>query len=1055
MKKLMTNFNHWKANHRAVPLILFLLLASNFIAAQTRVQGIVTDDGGMSIPGANISVIGSKVAVSTDFDGKYAIDVPANGSLLFSFIGFESQKIAVNGRTKIDVKLSTGSQTLKDVVVIGYGTQKRSDVNGSISTVKAVDLADSRQVTLDQMLQGRAAGVVVTNNSGQPGGNVSVRIRGASSLSGSNEPLYVVDGVPISGDATNSSTSGRPIAGGYVGGNAGSVTVSPLSLINPNDIETMDILKDASATAIYGSRGANGVVVITTKSGKKGTGKLTYDTYVSTQEVAKYLDAMSLSQYATQQNELSKVYGYGTRPEFVKPELLGPGTDWQDEIYKTAILVNHQLSFSGGGENVTYYVSGGYTNQEGVVIGSRYKRYNFKTNVDAKVKDWFKVGVNISSGISNEDITFNGSSSGIISTSLLSTPDVAVRDSEGNFSGPPADGSIGSFINPVAQAMLNSNNLVRKGFVGNFYSEIRLAKGLDYRFEIGANTEFTDNEEFQPTYVWGSAKNEHASFTARSQNWYSINLKQYITYKNTFGRHGINVMAGQEANDNHWSGDSYNVRDFVSNNNPNIHLGDQTTLTGTDYLGSSALYSFYGRLVYDFGNKYNVSATMRADGSSKFAEGRKWGYFPSVGASWKLSNEAFMEGTKKYVDNIKIRVGYGETGNQNVSNGAYSAGITTIPTYDGNGFLAANIANPDLTWETSKQTNIGLDFTLFNSKLSASFDMYRKKSSDFLLALPLPAYLTGYEQYNGGLAAPLSNVGSMENKGVEFTLNYSNKFSTNFSWNSTLTFGKNTNKLLDVVNGINLTQIAFLNGYTPALVTNTTVGEPIGQLYGYKTVGIIRTQEQLDQAPVPRLGNKPVPSSLGDVEYVDTNGDGFIDEKDAGAIGNPQADFTYGFSNTFRYKTLDLTVFLQGSQGGDILNLTRRAGTSNVSLYQNQLAEAADFYSAENTDAKYPRPVAGLGHANLLISDRYVEDASYLRIQNVTLGYSLPSEVLSKTKLSRVRLYAGAQNLYTFTKYNGYDPEVGVLNQNELLRGIDNGRYPTYRTYTLGLNIEF
>ncbi|MBZ4043000.1 SusC/RagA family TonB-linked outer membrane protein [Flavobacterium hibisci] len=1054
MKKLMTNFIHWNANHKAIPLMLFLLLTSNFITAQVKVSGIVSDDKGLSIPGANITVLGSKLSASTDFDGKYNIDVPANATLQFTFIGFDSKTIAVNGQTKINVTLSSTSQNLKDVVVIGYGTQKRGDINGAVSSVKAVDIADSRQVTVDQMLQGRAAGVVVTNNSGQPGGNVSIRIRGATSLSGSNEPLYIIDGVPFSGDATNSSTSGKPIAGGYVGGNAGSVTVSPLSLINPNDIESFDVLKDASATAIYGSRGANGVVVITTKSGKKGTGRLTYDSYISTQKVAKFLDAMSLSQYATQQNELSKVYGYGTRPEFVKPELLGPGTDWQDEIYKTAILVNHQLSFSGGSENVTYYVSGGYTNQEGVVIGSGYKRYNFKTNLDAKVKEWFKIGANISAGISNEEITFNGSSDGIISTSLLSTPDVAVRDSEGKFSGPPADGSVGSFINPVAQAMLNSNDLVRKNFVGNFYSELKLAKGLEYRFEIGANTEFTENTEFQPTYVWGSAKNEHASYTARSQNSYSLNIKNYLTYKNVFGKHSLNVMVGQEANDNHWSGNSYNVRDFVSNSNPNIHLGDQTTLTGTDYKGSTALYSYYGRLMYDFENKYNVSATMRADGSSKFAEGRKWGYFPAVAFSWKLTNEAFMDAVKKYVD-IKFRIGYGESGNQNVPNGAYSAGITTLPTYDGNGFLAANIANPDLTWETSKQTNLGLDFTLFQSKLTASFDIYRKKSSDFLLALPLPAYLTGYEQWNGGLAAPLSNIGSMENKGVEFTINYSNRFSDNFSWNSNFIFGKNVNKLLDVVNGVNLTQIAFLNGYTPAVVTNTTVGGPIGQLYGYKSVGIIRTQEQLNQAPVPRLGNKPAPSSLGDVEYVDINGDGFIDESDAGVIGNPQADFTYGFSNTFKYKTIDLTVFLQGSQGGDILNLTRRAGTSNVALYQNQLAEAADFYTADNTDAKYPRPVQGLGHANLLISDRYVEDASYLRIQNVTLGYSLPSSLLSKTKFSRVRLYAGAQNLYTFTKYNGYDPEVGVLNQNELLRGIDNGRYPNYKTYTLGLNVEF
>lgn len=1061
MKKLLSNLNHWKIDTISISLIFFLL-TSSFVFAQTKIQGTVKDVTGMPLPGANITILGTKKAVSSDFDGKYSIEAPSNATLSFSMVGFVALNASINGQTKIDAVLVAASQDLREVVVnVGYGTQKRKDVNSAISSIKSQDIKDNPQVTFDQMIQGKAAGVTVTNNSGQPGGDVSVKIRGTTSIGGTNEPLYIVDGIPISGDATNSSTSGRPLAGGYTGSNAASVTVSPLSLINPNDIETMDILKDASATAIYGSRGANGVVVITTKSGKKGTGKLTYDTFFASQTQSKLLDTMTLSEFATQQNALAVQTDRddALRPEFAKPELLGSGTNWQKEIYQTGMLVSHQLSFSGGKEGMNYYVSGGFVDQKGTVIGSGYKRYNFKTNLDAKVKDWLKMGVNISTGISNEDITLNGSQNGIISTSILSSPDVAVKNTDGTYAGPPPSvpgRPSYNFINPVASALLRTNNLIRKSFMGNFYSDVRLAKGLEYRFELGGNTEISTNEEFTPTYAWGASVNEHASLTNRNQSWYSINVKNLLTYKFSLGNHNFNLLAGQEANDSHWSGNSIGVSDFLSNDVTSISLGDQETLVYSDYKGSAALYSYFGRLVYDFNDKYGLNVTMRADGSSKFAEGQKWGYFPSAAVSWKLSNESFMEDTKKYIDNIKIRAGYGETGNQNISGGAYLSNIKRFNTFEGNGFLADNISNPLLQWETSKQINLGLDFTLFDSKLSSTIDVYRKKSEGFLYRLPLPMYLTGLESYKGGINAPMSNVGSMQNQGVDITLTYANKFGNDFSWSSTLVFSKYKNELLSITNGLDLQRIVELSSNDPKTITNTVVGQSIGQFYGLQSLGIIRTEEQLASAPIPHLGVKDAPSQLGDVLYKDQDGDGLITAKDNVLIGNPHPDFTYGFTNNFKYKSFELNIFLQGSQGNDIFNLTRRAGTTNSTLYQNQLAEAGNFWTVDNVNAKYPRPILDSpGHANMAISDRYVEDGSYLRIQNITFAYSLPSDIIAKAKLSKVRLYTGIQNLYTFTDYSGYDPEVGSLNQDALLTGVDNGRYPSPRTFTLGLNVEF
>lgn len=513
----MSKLIHWKGNFKAVPLFLFLLLSSNFIAAQNKVVGVVTDENGLTIPGANVSVVGSPKSTSTDFDGKFTIDVPVDGTLSISFIGFETQKNAVKGRSKVDVSLKSTSENLKEVVVIGYGTQKKGSVTSAIASVKAKDLENLKQVSVDQMLQGKLSGVSVTNNSGQPGSSASIRIRGTTSISGTNEPLYIVDGVPISGDATNKSTSGRPIVGTDFT-SQGNNAVSPISMINPNDIESLDVLKDASATAIYGSRGANGVIIITTKSGKKGNGKLTYDHYIGFQDVVKKLDVMNLQQYAVYENGLADIYGQQRRPEFSHPELLGKGTNWQDEVYRAALIISHQLSFSGAKEGSSYFVSGGYLDQEGTVIGSGFKRYNLRVNADSKVKSWLKVGTNLSGAVTNEKVTVNSNYNGIISNTLLQAPDSAVRNPDGTFAGPPSALQQVSYYNPVAMALVKTNELVRKNFLGNVYAEADLFKGLKYRFEIGANTEFSENNEFTPSYQWGTFTNDEADLNQRRQN---------------------------------------------------------------------------------------------------------------------------------------------------------------------------------------------------------------------------------------------------------------------------------------------------------------------------------------------------------------------------------------------------------------------------------------------------------------------------------------------------------------------------------------------------------
>jgi TonB-linked SusC/RagA family outer membrane protein len=1050
------------ATLRAVMLVVLsvsLLLSARAQNVATRqITGTVSDEKGVTLPGASVTVKNSTTSVSTNTDGKYTIAVPTGSStvLVFSFLGLNKQEVTVGDKTVINVTLSTAATDLKDVVVIGYGNQKRSDVNGAISSVKAADIANIPQVSLDQMLQGKAAGLTITQNSGAPGASASVRVRGVTSLSLSNEPLYVIDGVPISGDATNQSTSGRTVG---LSPNNGESAVSPLSAINPSDIESIDVLKDASATAIYGSRASNGVIIITTKRGKNGSSRVTYDGFAAVQQQSNFLEVMNLKQYASLQNALADVTGVQRRAEFADPQLLGKGTDWQDEIFRNAVMQNHQLSFSGGKDGLDYYVSGGYLKQKGTILGSDFNRYTFRTNLNSQIKPWLRVGTTLTGSRSNENQGLSNNT-GIVYNALLSAPDQAVRNPDGSFAGPiPNSNQQGGQINPVAQSLEITNVLTRSNLNAALYGDITILKGLTLRSELNGDFNYSAARVFTPTYQYGIYGNATARLQEYNANTTYWGWKEYLTYSRTIDKHNFTALLGYEVNQSNWGGTDASVQNFLSNDLQTLGLGDLKTAVIGEYKDSQSLESLFGRAIYTFNNKYSLTATMRSDKSSKFAPGNQVGYFPSFAASWRLSEEPFMAGVKDIADNIKLRIGYGEVGNQNIPNYQYGSALTPVVTGLGTGFAIDKVPNPKLRWETAVQTNVGLDFSLFKGRIDAAFDYFDKTSKDFLFQRPLPAYLVGQTAAYSGIGVispPYVNGGKVSNKGFEFTISSKN-LTGDFKWNTTLIFSKYNNKVLSLTDGVQFIDGKINVSFLQLPVTRTQVGGSIGEFYGYKVKDIFRTDAQLRNAP-PQFDRKIENTSggtwLGDLQFQDLNNDGKINELDRTTLGNPNPKFTYGITNSFSYKSFDLSIFLNGSYGAKILNALNYQLAGLSGQYQNQLAATIDFWTPANTGAKFPAPRGG-DSPNLYSSDRFIESGSYLRIQNVNLGYNLPASFIRNIKLSRLKVYVSAQNLYVFTKYTGLDPEVGNQNYNVFLGNVDSGRYPIPRTISFGINAEF
>lgn len=1057
----------------------FLLLLTVSLSAQTRtITGTVSSDDGETLIGATVLVENEvNRGTSTDFDGKFSIEAETGQILYVSYTGYETQKVLITTESNYDIVMSVNSEMLDVIVVVGYGTQKKRDLTGAVSSISQEELQNTVVTNLDQALQGRVAGVQVTQNSGQPGGGASIRIRGANSITGSSEPLYVIDGIPFQGDGTT--VSGFDWAGGANGQNR----VNPLSTINPNDIVSIEVLKDASATAIYGARAANGVVLITTRKGKEGEAKISYNGYYAIQSLPNKLDMMNLPDYAAYQVQIANDLNQQVNQRYLDPSLLGDGTDWQDEIFRDAGMMSHQLSIAGGSEKTKYAVSGGYFDQDGIVIGSNFNRFTTRLNVDNKVKEWFNIGANLAFANTNEKITLNDGGDGVIMQALVMPPDVAVRDFDGEYAGPTSNTSDISF-NPVGAALLRNNTLNRQRLMGNVYGDIQFFKGLSLRSEFGMDNNHALNKAFHPTYDWGVLQNTENQLRQREENSFFWIWKNYLTYNISLGeRHDITAMVGSEAQKSSWEGSIVTKKDFSSNDIQVLSEGNDETSQTSGWKDAASLASYFGRFNYGFDNKYLFTLTLRADGSSKFGPNNKWGYFPSGSFAWRISSENFMKNIEAIYD-LKLRVGYGEVGNQAIANYLYGSSLLTLNTPFGTGYRLEKISNPDLKWEATKQFNAGIDLSLFQGRIDFTVDVYQKQTSDMLLQLSIPSYLGG-TSYDD-ISAPFANVGRMENKGVDLSLTSRNITGRKFNWTTALTFSKNKNQVLELDDD---SRIYWRNLYWYSefqTATRTSVGNPIGMFYGYQMEGLFTDKDDILNHAVQvsdgiittenpygqNLVNKTQGVWIGDVKFKDINGDGQITTEDQTIIGDPNPDFVFGLNNEFNYGPFGLTIYINGAYGGDVLNYSRVVIEGQTSVFNNQASTVSDranigLYDENgsdedpdnvylvNTGTEIPRPTTTDNNGNNRMSDRFIEDGSYLRLQNVRFSYTLPASFTTKYRVQRLRLYVNAQNLYTFTKYSGYDPEIGAFNQDPLLQNVDMGRYPSPRLITFGVDVDF
>lgn len=1023
------------------------------------VKGQVTDDQGPII-GATVREKGAKAVAVTDLDGNYTIKVSPGATLTFTYLGYQNKEVNVGNKTQVDVVMVSDAQALSEVVVVGYGQMKRSDVTGSVVSVNSEQIERAVPTSIDQVLQGRAAGVQIQANSGTPGANTSIRIRGISSLNSTNQPIFVIDGVVVEPQSTDTND---PLSSN-----------NPLASINPSDIVSMDVLKDASATAIYGARAANGVIMITTRRGKAGEATITYDGYVGWQEMAKKLDMMNLREYAIHHNARSDMSIVEASDAFVNPSALGNGTDWQDALFRSALMTSHNISVTGGSEKATYSISAGYLNQDGIAIGSGFKRLTLRGNTDAQVKKWLKASLSFSLTDSKQEV---GADNNIIMNALQQQPSVAVRSADGSFDGPD---DVYMPVNAVALAEMRENYNKKMNFRINGSLEATLYKGLTFKTELSADYNLNKFYYYEPDYTFGKLENN-----TRTGRWTKTDTKYWswrniLTYQNTFAeKHAVNVMVGQEMSQSHWENQVSTATGFLTNSTHDPSAGDITASTGNGTQNDNSIFSYFGRAFYSYDDRYLVTATLRRDGSSRFAKGNRWGWFPSAALAWRVSNEKFMAKTSNVISNLKLRLGWGATGNQNVSDWAYMAMLSSKSTPWGTGVLNGNTPNPDLKWETTTSWNVGFDLSLFRNRIEFIFDWYYKKTDDLLLQLPLPAYIGSYG--NGAASNPWGNVGSMSNQGVEMTLNTVNIDKGGFQWRSSFTFSLNRNKVVSLDTESASIDKTFQIGSDVLTVTRTVEGKPVGQLYGYKVIGRFDKAEDFyykDANGVVKPVAIPEGSSIsesgtwiGDYIFADINGDGVINNQDCTFIGDPQPDFTYGIGNTFSWKGFDLSIFFNGSYGNDILNLTGRE-LSDVRVNSNLLKECAgyakigvinpnlpddDFRNlyVTNPGSRLPRLSASTTNANNRVSDRYVEDGSYIRLQNISLSYTLPKSLVTKLKLQNVKVYMNLQNVYTWTNYSGYDPEVGAMYGDALMTGVDYGRYPSPRIYTFGLNISF
>lgn len=1039
---------------RAFLHALFLLLIAAPALSQPRlVTGQVTDQAdGLPLPGVNIQVKDTPTGTITDVDGNYEIRVPeASAILVFTFVGYRPQEITAGDQTVINVALAQEAELLDDVVVIAYGQVRKSDLTGSVSSISGEDLLRTAPTSLDQALQGRAAGVQVTQVSGRPGGETSIRIRGASSINAGNEPLYVVDGMLITSD------NGQTNAGGAAGSN-----LNGLSAINPSDIESIEILKDASATAMYGSRGANGVVLITTKRGKEGRSSITLDAYYGLQEVQKQLNMLDGEAFANYINAFNKDAGFPVDPRYLIPDKIGAGTGWQEAIFQRAPMQSYQLSFLGGGANTQYSVSGGYYLQEGIILNSDFERYNLRTNLDQKVNERVKVGASISLSHINSRGVLTGALSpgtgvllpGATASALLFPPTLPVLD-EGVPGGYTFEDDRGrNLANPVADAAETDNISKNSRVIGSAYGTLLLAEGLTFKASIGIDGYSVKENRFIPNFLKRTEANngEAVVATVDGYTWlteYTLNYKRAIKEK-----HAIDALAGATYQGFQSERLFAFALDFPDNRTGYHNLGSalnpQPPANGESSWG---IISYLGRVNYTLDGKYLFTLTGRLDGASKFGEDSKYGFFPSGSVAWKLHQEPFIE-KLGFFTSLKARLSYGVIGNQEI--GPFGSLATVGPLGQGVfnndepyiGQEPLRYPNPGLKWERTNQADFGIDAEFLEGRIAFTADYYRKNTTDLLLFAPLPT-TTGFSSY-------LANIGGLKNQGFEAAVNSRNTTGA-FLWQTSLNFSANRNEITELVSDSDIPVPGVL--LVPAGWSILRVGQPLGAFFGLKSAGIFQTDAEAQAGPALRGQN----AEAGDRRYEDINGrdaegnltgqpDGLIDEADRTIIGNANPDFIWGLANTFSFKGIDLSFFIQGVHGNEIVNaylfeIGALAGEANVlaEYWENRWTE-------DKPSNEYPK--VNPNERNIF-SDAQVEDGSFIRIKNITLGYSLPAPWLQKARMSSARLYVAVNNLYTLTDYRGYDPEINAFGQNNLLQGIDYGGYPLARTAIVGLQLGF
>jgi TonB-linked SusC/RagA family outer membrane protein len=1033
-------------------VIALLLTAINVVAQTAKVSGtIINERTSAPASGATITVKNTNRFTVSDEKGKFTIDASPGNVLVITMIGFQATETVVGNNSTIEVKLRETVLQLDDVVVIGYGQSKRKDVTGAISSITGEELRKTQPVTFDQALQGKVPGLVIQQISGQPGGAVSVQIRGLSSFSGGS-PLYVIDGIIIGGTAT-----------------LGAGT-NPLAGLNPSEIESIDVLKDASATAIYGSQATNGVIVITTKRGRVAPPVVSYEVYSGFQQLPKKLPVMNLQEYATFINERNTGMGWGfdTRPELANPKYLGVGTDWQKELFRNAPMSNHSLTISGGDPRTQYLLSGSYFKQEGIAIGSDFRRISVRLNLDNKTTDWLKIGTSLQLANIKENV--NTTNSNVINTALSQTPDIAVKNSDGSWGGAyNPNGWVNSTVNPYAIALINKDEAKRNQIFGNLYAEISFLKNFVLRNEATGSFSMATEDRFNPSYQFGLVVNTNnsASFS-NSQNSYTT-VRNYLTYSRLFkNRYNVNVLAGHEAQLSKGENSGGSRRNFPSNSVQVISSGDPTTALNSGSKSQSAQESYFGRLNLVMDDKYLLTGNVRADGSSKFAASNRWVTTYSGAFAWKINNEEFLKDVKS-INELKLRAGYGLTNNQNIRDYAYTATLATVATgLSGVSQLTQNVGNPFVKWEKTQYANIGVDGALFNWRITFSVDVYDRTTEGLLLQIPLPMYSgTSIGWSPGSLSAPYVNVGEVSNRGFDFRISSTNIFTKSFTWKTDVTLSHNINE----VQKLNTEGASLNGGYS-----KTVVGRSIGQFYGYMVDGgVFASAQDFATHALPAKNGTALPVGAaggsiwyGDLKFKDKNGDGIIDENDQYYLGTPIPKFQIGFNNTFSYRNFDLNIFFNANIGNKVFNQLRVNGEfpgtsfgylrslmnyAKLKLIDpNGSATDINNVTVSNPDTWIPGIRNDNTNDNNRFSDKFIEDGSFVRCKNISLGYTFPVKLLDKVHVKALRVYVNVSNAFLITNYSGMDPEIGSW--DPLNAGVDNGFYPQPRVFIIGANIQ-